>query len=136
MHLETMLRIVIAAAVVIALNSNARAQQPLNMPIEFIGEWCFSTRDDKNNSANYTLPSWTADGRCTNIFAIDRYGFYYEKKNCEAVKMQTGKSTAPSGTSYTATITARCVPDGPPTPGVLQTFKIERYKGNLSVTTK
>jgi hypothetical protein len=135
MHLEAMLRIVIAAAVVAALNSHAAAQKPLNMPIEFIGEWCFSTRDEKN-STNYTLPSWTEDGRCTNIFAVNQYGFYYEKKNCEAVKMQLGKSTAPSGTTYTATVTARCVPDGPVTAGEIQTFKFERYKGNLWVTTK
>ena len=134
MYLEAMLRTVIAAAVVAALNSHASAQKTLNMPIEFIGEWCFSAQD--KNATNYTLPSWTEDGRCTNIFAIDRYGFYYEKKNCEAVKMQFGKSTAPSGTSYTATITARCIPDGPVTAGELQTFKFDRYKGNLWVTTK
>jgi hypothetical protein len=135
MHPEGMLRIVIAAAVVAALNSHAYAQKTLNMPIDFIGEWCFATRDDKNTTS-YTLPSWTEDGRCTNIFAINRYGFYYEKKNCEAVKILLGKSTASSGTSYTATVTARCVPDGPVTAGELRTFQFDRYRGNLTVTTK
>jgi hypothetical protein len=32
--------------------------------------------------------------------------------------------------------TARCQPDGPVTTGVLQTFELYRYKGNLSITTK
>jgi hypothetical protein len=129
-----MLRIVIAATVVVALNGHAYAQKTLDMPIDFIGEWCFSARDDKNTS--YLLPSWTEDGRCTNIFAIHRYGFSYEKRNCEAVKMQLGRRTAQSGTSYTATINARCFLDGPATAGELRTFQLVRYKGNLTVTTK
>ena len=128
-----MLRTVIAAAVVAALNSHASAQKIL-MPIDFIGEWCFSARED--NKTNYTLPSWTEDGHCTNIFAIHKYGFYYEKNNCEVVKMQLGKDTAPSGTSYRATITARCEPEGPLAISKLRTFTFDRYKGNLWVSTK
>lgn len=130
-----MLRMVVAAALVASLSTHANAQKTLDMPIDFIGEWCFSARDDKN-TISYLLPSWTEDGRCTNIFAIHRYGFYYEKINCEAVKMRLGRSTAQSGTSYTATITARCVPDGPATAGELRNFQLLRYKGNLTVTTK
>ena len=135
MYREAMLRTVIAAAAHAAFNGHASAQKNLTMPIQFVGEWCFAFREEENKT-NYTLPSWTEDGHCTNIFAIDMYGFCYEKNICEAVKMQLGKETAPSGTSYTATITARCMPAGPVTAGKLQAFKFERYKGNLFVTTK
>jgi hypothetical protein len=50
--------------------------------------------------------------------------------------MQLGKKTAPSGTAYTAAITARCQPDGPVTEGKIQKFELNRYKGHLTVTTK
>ena len=50
--------------------------------------------------------------------------------------MRLTKDTAPSGTAYIAMVTARCQPDGPVTAGKLQTFEFNRYKGNLSVTTK
>jgi hypothetical protein len=50
--------------------------------------------------------------------------------------MRLVKDTAPSGTAYIVTVTARCQPDGPVTAGKLQTFEFNRYKGNLTVTTK
>jgi hypothetical protein len=55
--------------------------------------------------------------------------------NCEPVNISLRKDVAPSGTAYIAQITARCQPDGPVTAGKLQSFKFERYKGHLSVTT-
>jgi hypothetical protein len=82
------------------------------------------------------LPSWTADGRCTKILSIDQYGFFGEGQHCEPVNMRVATDTAPSGTAYIATVTARCQPDGPVTAGKLQTFEFNRYKGNLTVTTK
>jgi hypothetical protein len=51
------------------------------------------------------------------------------------VNISLRKDVAPSGTAYIARISARCRPDGPVTAGRLQTFKFERYKGRLSVTT-
>ena len=107
------------------------------MPIDFVGDWCSPSQGEKN-STWYTLPSWTEDGHCTDILSIDKFGFYFvtEKRHCVPVKMRLGTDTAPSGTSYTATVTARCQPDGPVTAGKLQSFEFYRYKGSLSVTTK
>jgi hypothetical protein len=57
----------------------------------------------------------TEDGRCTKILSIDQYGFFGEGRHCEPVNMRLTKDTAPSGTAYIATVTARCQPDGPVT---------------------
>ena len=102
------------------------------MPIDFVGDWCF--RED----TNYSLPSWTEDGHCTNILSIDKYGFYFvsEEKHCEPMNIRLTKETAPSGTAYIAIVTARCQPDGPVTAGKRQTFEFNRYKGNMWVTAK
>jgi hypothetical protein len=133
-----MLRVVCVAAAGIIACSHARAAEK-TMPIDLVGDWCSPWRDEAaKNSALYTLPSWTEGGHCTDILSIDKYGFYFvsEKRYCEPVSMRLGKSTAPSGTAYTSTITARCQPDGPVTAGELQTFEFNRYKGNLTVTRK
>ena len=103
----------------------------VQMPIDFVGDWC---GDD--DAANYVLPSWTTDGQCKNILSIDKYGFHREKSNCEPAEIKVGKDSAPSGTTYTAIVTARCQSDGPVTAGQLRTFEFSRYKGNLYVTTK
>jgi hypothetical protein len=128
-----MLRIVCVAAAGVIACSHARAAEK-TMPINFIGEWCYSSQENKTTS--YTLPSWTEDGRCTKILSIDQYGFFGEGRHCEPVNMRLTTDTAPSGTAYIATGTARCQPDGPVTAGKLQTFEFNRYKGNLTVTTK
>ena len=104
------------------------------MPINFIGEWCYSSQENKANS--YTLPSWTEGGLCTKILSIEQYTFYGEGRHCDPANIQLTKKTAPSGTAYMAMITARCQPDGLVQPGKLQTFEFNRYKGNLTVTTK
>jgi len=128
-----MLRIVcFAAAAVIACSHASAAEKTI--PINFVGDWCYTSQENKTTS--YVLPSWTEDGHCAKILSINQYGFYGEGKHCEPVKMRLTKDTAPSGTGYTAMVTARCQPDGPVTAGVLQTFEFYRYKGNLSVTTK
>jgi hypothetical protein len=48
----------VAAAGVIACSHALAAQK--TMPINFIGEWCFSSQETKTTS--YQLPSWTFDG--------------------------------------------------------------------------
>ena len=136
--MHSFLRIVCVPTAVVIACSHARATEK-TMPIDFVGDWCSPWRDDAaKNTALYTLPSWTEDGHCTDILSIDKYGFYFvsEKTYCEPVNMRLGKNTAPSGAAYTATVTARCQPDGPATAGELKTFEFSRYKGNLTVTTK
>jgi hypothetical protein len=129
------LRIVCVAAPAVIACSHARAAEK-TMPIDFVGDWCFQSQDAANTA--YTLPSWTEEGHCTGILSIDKYGFYFVSKAryCEPLNMELGKHVAPSGTEYSATVTARCHPDGPVTAGEVQSFKFSRYKGNLSVTTK
>jgi hypothetical protein len=124
--------ICLSAAVFIACSHAGAAER--NMPINFIGEWCYSSQENK--TIWYTLPSWTEDGHCTKILSIEQWGFHGENRHCEPVNLRLKKDTAPSGTAYIALITARCQPDGPVTAGTLQTFEFNRYKGNLSVTTK
>ena len=131
--MHTLLRIVrVAAAVVIACSHASAAEK--TMTIDFVGDWCFDSQD--KNVSRYKLPSWTEGGHCTKILSIDQYGFFGEGRHCEPVNMRLTTDTAPSGTAYIATVTARCQPDGPVTAGKLQTFEFNRYKGNLTVTTK
>jgi hypothetical protein len=128
-----MLRIVSVAAMSVVACSHARAAEK-TIPIHFVGDWCYSSEENKTTS--YVLPSWTMDGRCTKILSINQYSFYGEGRHCEPVNIRLTSDTAPSGTAYIAMVTARCQPDGPVTAGKLQTFEFNRYKGNLSVTTK
>jgi hypothetical protein len=127
------LRIVSIVTVCVLACSHALAAEK-TIPINFIGEWCFSSQENKTTS--YTLPSWTEGGHCTKILSIEQYVFYGEGRNCEPVNVRITKNTAPSGTAYKATITAHCQPDGPVTDSPPQTFEFNRYKGNLTVTAK
>ena len=70
-----MLRFICVAAAVVIASTRALAVEK-TMPINFIGEWCYSSQENKTTS--YTLPSWTEDGHCTKILSIDQYGFYGE----------------------------------------------------------
>jgi hypothetical protein len=134
---EPELRSFCFATAAILASSHARAGEN-NMPIDFVGEWCASFRDDKG-VIDYSLPSWT-DGKCTDILSIDKWGFYFhdQKKTCRPVGLRLKQDTAPSGTAYMAMITARCVPDGVATAGTstIQTFGFKRYKGSLTITQK
>ena len=94
-----MLRSICVAAVVVFASSHARAVER-TMSINFVGDWCYSSREDKMTS--YTLPSWTEDGHCTKILSIDQYGFHGEGRNCEPVSVRLTSKTAPSGTAYLA----------------------------------
>ena len=107
-----MLRIACLAALGVVACSHARAADK-TMPINFIGEWCYSSQENKTTS--YTLPSWKEDGHCTKILSIEQWGFYGEGRHCEPVNVRLTKDTAPSGTAYIATVTARCQPDDPVT---------------------
>lgn len=120
----------ITAACIVSFSQTLAAETTI--PINFIGDWCYSS--EENTTANYKLPSWTENGICKKILSIQQYGFHSEGKNCEPIKIKLSRDTAPSGTGYTAIITARCQPDGPPTEGKVQTFEFYRYKGNLYVT--
>ena len=122
----------LVAAAVIAC-SQARAAEVI-MPINFIGEWCYSAQQDKTTS--YTLPSWTEGGHCTKILSIEQYVFYGEGRTCDPVNIRQTKKVAPSGTAYTALVTAACQPNGPVVPTKLQTLEFYRYKGRLTVTSK
>ena len=106
------------------------------MSIHFVGDWCYEQVEDKTTT--YTLPSWTEDGQCTKskILSIAEDVFYGEGRHCDPVKIRYSQKTAPSGTAYTALVTASCEADGPVTGGKLQTFEFYRYKGHLTVTTK
>jgi hypothetical protein len=136
--MHNMLRIVCVAAAVVTACSHAHAvEKYVQMPIDFVGDWCSSNEREKNTDW-YRLPSWMGDERCTNILSINKYSFYLAggSRNCDPVAMRLGKDVAPSGTAYLATITARCYPDGPVSAGKLKTFEFYRYKGNLSITAK
>jgi hypothetical protein len=131
--MQSLLRTIWAAVAAVIVCSHARAAER-TMPIDFVGDWCFSSVDDK--TTEYKLPSWIEDGHCTKILSINQYGFYGEGRSCEPMNLRLSKNTAQSGTAYTAVVTARCQKDGPATSGVLQTFEFLRYKGTLTVTAK
>jgi hypothetical protein len=128
-----MLRLVFVVTVGVIACSQARAAEK-TMPINFVGEWCLTSQVDKITT--YALPSWIENKGCTKILSIQQNGFFVEGRRCEPVNMRLRRDIGPTNIGYTATITARCQPDGPVTAGTLQTFEFSRTKGNLMVTTK
>lgn len=128
-----MLRSAFIATALLIASSQARAAEK-TMSINFVGDWCYSSQDNKTTS--YTLPSWTEGGVCTKILSITQYEFHGEGRNCDLMSVSLKSNTAPSGTAYIAMVTARCQPDGPTTTGTIQKYEFNRYKGNLSVTVK
>jgi hypothetical protein len=132
-----MRKLLLVAAALCGLVSTApAADKPMQMPIDFIGEWCQSNEESYVKGAtNYKLPSWTEGGVCTRILSVQRYGFSFPdgRLNCGPTKIEVRHDTAPSGTAYFATVTAKCYPDGPVDAGRPMTFRFERYKGNLEV---
>jgi len=124
------------AAVAGALVAPAHAAEK-TMSANFVGDWCFGDGyDAQTKTTNYRLPSWTEDGQCTKskILSIGSYGFYFNDtdEHCDVVSAGYSSDTAPSGTGYTAKITANCSPSGAWAPRS-KTFVFERYKGNLEV---
>ena len=99
----------------------------MQMPIDF-GDWC-SSEEQENNAAWYRLPSWMGD---EHQHPVDSFYFPGSSLNCYPVAMRLGKDVALSGTATWP----RCHPDGPVTAGMLKTFALYRYKGNLRITPK
>ncbi|RZN33910.1 hypothetical protein CWO90_08750 [Bradyrhizobium sp. Leo121] len=99
------------------ITTDALAAPPLKlMPIDFVGEWC--NGETIQGETNWKLPSWIDDGsKCTNILSVTKYDFSFEidGKPFSCVPDTISQSTAPSGTSYQATISAHCRGDGPVT---------------------
>src|SRR6266478_667181 len=94
--MQKLLRIVCVAAAGVIACSHARAAEK-TMPINFIGEWCYSSQENKTTS--YTLPSWTEDGRCTKILSIEQYGFVGDGRHCAPVNMRLPVYFRPSAHS-------------------------------------
>jgi hypothetical protein len=69
--------------------SYARAAEK-QMPIDFVGEWCTPSKD--GNSAEYTLPSWTDDGKCTEILSVEKWGFSFNDQTCIPADIRTSRT--------------------------------------------
>jgi hypothetical protein len=128
-------KILLAGAALATLASPALAAAP-KMPTDFIGEWCAPTRD--GNTANYTLPSWTEDRKCTEILSIDQWNFVFnlggdKETYCDPKTVRTKRDTAPSGTVYSATVSADCYDGMIANRHTLRTFEFFRYKGNMTI---
>lgn len=64
-------------AAIVGVCSQAGATE-IQMPIDFVGEWCSpSTFEGKTK---YTLPSWTDEGKCTDILSIEKWGFTFSER--------------------------------------------------------
>jgi hypothetical protein len=127
------MKVIFVVAVAAIACGHARAAEKA-MPINFIGEWCLTSKVD--TMAFYALPSWTANRGCTKILSIEKNGFFGEGRHCNPMTMRLKTYISSFGIGYIATVTARCQSDDPVTAGTLQTFEFNRYKGNLTVTTK
>ena len=122
--------------------NTAHAGQLTKMPDVLINEWCSNSDipPEKNKGGvktEYRLPSWTTDGHCTDILAITPWDFWQGDLSCDPIKVRIKEDTAPSGTAYDITVTARCQRNGPqgaPMTTTFETFRFERYKGSMSVT--
>lgn len=116
----------------------AGAPISINMPIDFVGDWCSPTK--YKGQIDYTLPSWTDDGKCNDILSVGKFEFRFADKkiSCRPESIHFKEDTAPSGTAYIASIKARCVPDGEVTPDrwTHHAFNFSRYKGRLTITLK
>jgi hypothetical protein len=122
----------IVAAAAVAISCGYANGADKTMTADFVGDWCSPFREGMTRY--YTLPD---EDKCTDILSIDKYGFRFDSEeiHCKPVNIRLGKKTAQSGITDTATVTARCQPDGPATAGTLRSFKFSRYKGSLNVTT-
>jgi hypothetical protein len=70
---EVMRRLLLVGAALCGLVSTApAADKPMQMPIDFIGEWCQANEESYVKGAtNYKLPSWTEGGVCTRILSTE-----------------------------------------------------------------
>jgi hypothetical protein len=127
-----LLRTALFAAALACACTPARAYP--TMPIYFVGDWCYTSQEGRTTS--FLLPSWMEGGVCKEVLSVMDYGFFGQGNHCEPVETRLSTETAPSGTAYSATILARCQPDGPVSEGKLKTIVFERYKGSLRVTPR
>jgi hypothetical protein len=135
------MKTLLTAAAIALLSTTAHAQLGMNsekyvrMPIDFVGEWCSYPEGTSEVGADYVAPSRLADDRpCKNIFGVDKYGLYFfGASTCYPITVRTKEDRAPSGTAYTATIKARCHASGPMGKGRIENYRLELYKGQLSV---
>lgn len=111
------------------------------MPIDFVGEWC--NGETYEGQTNWKLPSWLEEedgGKCTNILSIDKYEFRMVINktafSCYPDAIRQKEDTAPSGTSYMATINAHCTTGNDTGRGKPATFEFSRYKGNIYIKQK
>jgi hypothetical protein len=138
-------RILLAATTaLLAVTAAQPARAETKMPDVLINEWCSNAdmppeKVKDGVKTSYLLPSWTTDGHCTNIFAITPWDFWLDgSSSCTPMKVLVKEDTAPSGTGYEVTVSARCYKNGQqgaPMTNTIETFKFERYKGSMSVTT-
>jgi hypothetical protein len=130
--------ILMAALSSIAVGGQAKAAALKQMPIDFVGEWC--NGETFEGKTNWKLPSWVEDegeGKCTNILSVTKYDFnmVIDKKalSCVPDAIRQNQDTAPSGTTYLATIDARCTTGDETGRGKPLVFEFERYKGNIYI---
>ncbi|BAL78928.1 hypothetical protein [Bradyrhizobium cosmicum] len=127
------------AAVIAASFARVHAVQLKQMPIDFVGEWCNGSTFE--GQTNWTLPSWVEeDGKCTNILSVSKYDFNMVigkvSFSCVPDAIRQNQETAPSGTTYLATINAHCTTDTESGRGRPATFEFSRYKGNIYIKQK
>jgi hypothetical protein len=130
-----LLRLFFAVTIVVVC-SRARAAE-MQMPIDFVGEWCSPSTSERKTK--YTLPSWTEEGKCVDILSVEKWGFTFSEKEggktCVPTTIRTKVETASFGTAYSAMINASCLKGGIVTSGsgTPQTFNFQRYKGSLTI---
>jgi len=132
-----MLKKIAAGLLALLLLASAALAAEFTMPVHFIGDWC--NDGDFEGATWYTSRAGQNESCPTSILSITAFGYGYSGTNsfCEIEKKPVVKKhSAPSGTSYYVTVTARCRPNGPTTPGKLQTLEFMRYKHSLRVTPK
>jgi hypothetical protein len=129
----------VAMALVLTVGS-AHAAALKQMPIDFVGEWC--NGETFEGQTNWKLPSWLDedDRKCTDILSVTKYDFsmVIDKKTfyCLPDAIRLREDTAPSGTAYMATISARCTTGQETGRGKPVTFEFQRYKGNIYIKQK
>lgn len=134
---------ILAVAAVLGMITTAQAAPPLKqMPIDFVGEWC--NGETFEGQTNWKLPSWVDEtengGKCTNILRVTKYSFDMtmgkEDFSCTPDAIRQKEDTAPSGTTYVATINAHCTMGTETGRGLPVKFEFSRYKGNIYLKIK
>jgi hypothetical protein len=137
--------IIIIVGLVLLGATFANSKDNAEIPATFIGEWCGEYNEDGTTEYNYRLPSWTDDLQqdCAHskLLSIDGYygGIRSENViNCDTILhvSKVHQDCAPSGCFYSVNVSAKCVDPAltsytNTTPTFIQTFELNRYKGNI-----